>query len=129
MGTESCNEKILWMEQDGEWSRLPEPIQDFTFSYVGDTDNNCDAITLSSSSSFTISIDISNKFHMNAKKFKKKLMAYGISRDDADWLCRAVSMVKGKVSYRDIYLNKVWAMDSVSFYEVFTYILIKGECI
>lgn len=125
MGPEnSCSEKIIWAEVNGEWNKLPRPIENADF-------DDYEIVTLKYSFPVingTFTINIFNKFHMSAKRFKKLLMSRGLSRDDADWLCYTVGTMNGKVSYYDIYLNVLFFGRTVSYYEVFDYILTKGEC-
>ena len=75
-----------------------------------------------------INLHIKNFVKMSKKRFKKILMSKGLSRDDADFLCYTVGWLNGKVCYSDIYLNTLFLREKVPYYEVFDYILTKGEC-
>ena len=86
------------------------------------------ALKIRSTDTFRFELRIKNFVKMSKKRFKKILMSKGISRDDADFLCYTVGWLNGKVSYRDTYLNSIFLRPYVPYYEVFNYILTKGEC-
>lgn len=73
---------------------------------------------LDTGKTFTIKIDISNKFHLSRKRFKKLLMGKGISRDEAEILCASIECWKGKESYRDIFLESMFLKSEVTFFDV-----------
>ena len=64
--------------------------------------------TLNFRDSYSFSIDISSKYRMSQKKFKKWLMGNGVSRNDADYLCFSVGLFKGSASYKKIYLSQLF---------------------
>ena len=67
---------------------------------------------------FSFSIDISNRFHMSRKRFKKILMSHGINRNFAESLCQCIIFSKGKISYRDIYINSIFLNPNAGYFEV-----------
>ena len=86
--------------EDGGWipvSGVPE---------VRITDNS--SIFPDCRKEYTITIDITNKFHMGKKRFKKILMSRGISRNDAEILCENIKACCGAASYRDVYLRTIF---------------------
>ena len=75
----------------------------------------------------SFSIDFSNKYHINKKKFKKWLMGKGISRNDADYLCFSIGYYKGAISYQRIYISQLFN-PKVTFADLIKEIwLYKGE--
>ena len=60
---------------------------------------------------------------ISKKTFKKWCMSHGISRNAADYLCKALGWYCGRVRYQDIYYGSIFAP---SFHTVFTNILIEG---
>ena len=78
---------------------------------------------------FSFTIDISNKFHMSRKRFKKILMGRGINRNDAEILCDNINYANGAISYRDIYLRVLFMRPNATFFnilnEIYTYYSLK----
>ena len=69
----------------------------------------------------TISIDISNKYHMSRKRFKKILMSKGLGRNSAELICDAIRFTKGQISYRSVFINTLlFSGDHVLFFDVWS---------
>ena len=83
------------------------------------------AMTIRSTDSFTFTFHMRKK--VSAKRFKKILISKGLSRDYAGFLCYTVGNYKGKVSYLDVYFNTLFLNPFVRYYDIFNYIVTKGE--
>lgn len=88
---------------DGKRTKI-SGIQIFDFEDLKDN-KKC---TINFRDSYSFSINISSKYHMSQKKFKKWLMGRGVSRNDADYLCFSVGLFKGSISYKQIYLSQLF---------------------
>lgn len=85
------------------------------------------ALSISSTGTFRFEFHTKIFIKMSKKRFKKILMSKGISRDDADFLCYLIGWFKGKVSFHEIHFSTLFLRSAVRFYEVFDYIMTKGE--
>lgn len=85
------------------------------------------ALSIRSTDTFRFEFHTKIFIKMSKKRFKKILMSKGISRDDADFLCYLVGWFKGKVSFHEIHFGALFLRPAVRFYEVFDYIMTKGE--
>jgi len=126
---ENSTAKTLYFKtEDHGYIQIPSNILPFLDIECND-EGACErALTIRSTNTFKINLRIKNSVKMSKKRFKKILMSKGLSRDDADFLCYTVRWLNGKVSYSDTYLNSIFLRPYVPCYEVFDYILTKGEC-
>lgn len=136
MGPDSDNNGTLYLrsEETGEW----QPLSDLKIASLSEVahevqEHSVPMVTFfhegTKSCDFTATFTIYGKDfgRMTAKRFKKILLSKGISRDDADFLCYLVGWFKGKVSFHEIYFSTLFLRPAVRFYEVFDYIMTKGE--
>ena len=123
--------ELYVQSQDYGYVQIPSKIATLTFEECVDHVIKDDeeaykrALTIRNSDSITFTFYMRKK--VSAKRFKKILMAKGFSRDDADFLCYLVGWLNGKVCYCDIYWNILFLNPSVRYYNVFNYIVTKGE--
>ena len=131
MGPEENNtaETLYFKSEDHGYVQIPSNIIPFLELVYGiDEESFQRALSIRSTSTFRFDLHLKNFVKMSKKRFKKILMAKGLSRDDADFLCYTVGRMHGKVGYSDTYLNTLFLRSRVPYYEVFNYILTKGEC-
>lgn len=124
----SAAETLYFRTEDHGYVQIPSNILPFLKLEYDDEEAYKRALAVRSTSTFRFNLHIKNFVKMSKKRFKKILMSKGISRDDADFLCFIVGWLNGKVGYCDIYLNTLFLREKVPCYEVFDYILTKGEC-
>jgi hypothetical protein len=124
----STAETLYFKTEDHGYVQVPSNILPFLDLEFDDEEAHKRALAIRSTSTFRFDLHIKNFVKMSKKRFKKILMSKGLSRDDADFLCYTVGWLNGKVCYSDIYLNTLFLQTSVPCYEVFDYILTKGEC-
>lgn len=133
MGPEENNTAgtLYVRSEDHGYVQIPSKIVNLTFEECVDHMIEDDeevykrALTIRNSDSITFTIHMRQK--VSAKRFKKILISKGLSRDDADFLCYLIGWFKGKVSYHEIYLGALFLRPVAHFYEVFDYIMTKGE--
>lgn len=123
----STAEALYFKTEDHGYVQIPSNILPFLDIECNDKEACERALTIRSTDTFRINLHIKNFVKMSKKRFKKILMSKGLSRDDADFLCWTVGSLNGKVSYSDTYLNSMFLREKVPYYEVFDYILTKGE--
>ena len=130
MGPEENNTAgtLYFKSEDHGYVQIPSNILPFLDFEYDDEEAYKRVPIIRSTDTFRINLHIKNFVKMSKKRFKKILMSKGLSRDDADFLCYTVGWLNGKVSYRDTYLNSMFLRPYVPYYEVFDYILTKGEC-
>lgn len=129
MGPENITAGALYFksEDHGYVQILANTIPFLEFEHDIDEEAFQRALNIRSTDTFRFELHIKNSVKMSAKRFKKILLSKGISRDDADFLCYLVGWFKGKVSFHEIYLGALFLRPAVRFYEVFDYIMTKGE--
>ena len=126
---ENSNAETLYFKtKDHGYVQVPSDVIPFLDLECDDEEAFQRALSISSRDTFRFNLHIKNFFKMSKKRFKKILMSKGLSRDDADFLCYTVGWLNGKVGYCDTYLNTMFLRPYVPYYEVFDYILTKGEC-
>lgn len=131
MGTDSENNGTLYLrsEETGEYIPISglTDVRPFFKSECVNDDEVKHMLASKTTATFTVTIHGKDFGRMTAKRFKKILISKGISRDDADFLCYLVGWFKGRVSYHEAYWGALFLRPSVHFYEVFDYIMTKGE--
>lgn len=133
LAEEEVNKIRLYVQsEDYGYVQIPSKIVNFTsfdecidHMIKDDEEAYKRAMAIRSTDSFTFTFYIRKK--LSAKRFKKYLISKCLSRDDADFLCYTVGYYKGKVSYHDVYLNTLFLCPFVRYYDVFNYIVTKGE--
>lgn len=130
MGPDENNtaEALYFKTEDHGYVQIPSNILPFLELKYDDEEVYKRALAIRSTDTFRFNLHIKNFVKMSKKRFKKILMSKGLTRDDADFLCYTVGWLSGKVSYSDTYLNSMFLREKVPYYEVFDYILTKGEC-
>lgn len=131
MGPDSKNNGTLYLrsEETGEYipfSGLTDVMPFFKSECVNDDETKY-MLASKTIATFTVTIHGKDFGRMTAKRFKKILISRGISRDDADFLCYLVGWFKGRVSYHEAYWGALFLRPAARFYEVFDYIMTKGE--
>ena len=124
----STAEALYFKTEDHGYVQIPSNILPFLDIECNDEEAHKRALAIRSKNTFRINFHVKNFVKMSKKRFKKILMSKGISRDDADFLCYTGGWLSGKVSYSDTYLNSMFLRPYIPYYEVFDYILTKGEC-
>lgn len=131
MGPDSKNNGTLYLmsKETGEYipiSGFTDAMPFFKSECIND-DETKHIFSLKTTATFTATIHGKDFGRMSAKRFKKILISKGISRDDAAFLCYLVGWFKGKVSFHEIYFGALFLRSAARFYEVFDYIMTKGE--
>ena len=130
MGPEENNtaETLYFKSEDHGCVQIPSNILPFLELECDDEEAYKRAIAIRSTDSFTFTIHMrKNNTRMSAKRFKKILISKGLSRDNANFLCCIIGYYKGKVSYLDVCLKTLFLYPFVRGYDIFNYIVTKGE--
>ena len=117
MPTVNESERTLFyrIDEDDEWV----PMLALSKVYIDMENNEAERhMHLDSDREFHFTINISNKFHMSKKRYKKILMGRGISRNDAGILCDNIKYANGAISYREVYLRALFMRPNATFFDV-----------
>ena len=125
--------ELYFKTEDHDYVRMPAKMVNLTFEECidhmikDDEEAYKNMMTIRSTDTFRFEFHTKIFIKMSKKRFKKILMSKGLSRDDADFLCYLVGWFKGKVSFHEIHFGTLFLRPAVRFYEVFDYIMTKGE--
>lgn len=125
MPPKSCSveERIQLYSVDGDnYTPVPGIIHDMTITNIvetGETDYTRKIKLFHEPITYTGTLKLPHK-KMSKKTFKKWCMSSGLTRNQAEFLCRMMKAYKGSISYQEIY---IYNMFIPSCEEKFGYIL------